>query len=424
MTLKERLATPASALWVCFLLNLLNYVDRQIPYSLAEHLKTEFFLSDSQIGYLGSAFLLVYAMGAVPLGYLADRATRRRVLGGCAFLWSLATLGSALAPNFGTLLVMRALVGIGEAGYAAAAPALLAAHYPEEKRSRVFAFFFIAIPLGSALGYAAGGLLGQWIGWRAAFVLVSLPGFALVPLSLLLSEGSEESGVEGTRVLPTAEEWKRLFSNVVFWLIILGEAAVSFSLGAVSVFFPSHLSRTFGYSVAFAGMMAGGLMALPSLLGSIVGGRLAERAESHKAGSLLLVPALGSLIGAALAVPYFQLNSPWLAHPLMVVAVIAIFTYPGPVNAAIAQQAPPRLLATAFSIEILMIHMLGDAWSPALVGAISDHFQADGLAPGPALARALGIAMPVPLAISGMILLFGVAVTRRHFRNKKIPVQG
>ncbi len=415
-----RFSTPAAALWTCLCLNLLNYTDRYLPFAFAERLKEEFLLNDAQVGRLGSAFLLVYSVVALPLGYLSDRVDRRKVLFGCAVLWSLATAASALSSSYAHLLFFRACVGIGEAGYAAAAPALLAERYGQEKRAQIFAWFYVAMPVGAALGYALGGVLGERVGWRSAFVLTALPGFLLAPLALRLSAGGSPS--TQSAAVPRKEALARLLRNRVYWLVVAAEAAVSFSMGGVSVWFPTHLERTWQFSQAGAGLLAGALVALPSLAGSVLGGRLSSGGDSSRSLRLTLVPAAGFVAGAALGGYCFGADSRALALSAIAAAVALIFFYPGPLQAALSREAPDEIRATAFSAELLVIHLLGDVWSSPAIGQLSDHYQSQGTPAAGALARALGLAVPVPLLLGAFLLAAATyGVRRRRHEGPRAP---
>src|SRR6266487_5873920 len=183
---------------VLTLINLFNYLDRWIVAALAESMKhSELHLSDTQLGLLMTGFLAIYMLAAPLFGALGDRRSRTRLLGLGVGIWSLATALGGLARNYAALFAARAAVGIGEAAYGTISPALLADYFPRHKRGRVFAIFFAAIPIGSALGYIVGGLVDHYYGWRQAFFVAGIPGIVLAALALRLYEpprGAHDAG--------------------------------------------------------------------------------------------------------------------------------------------------------------------------------------------------------------------------------------
>src|SRR5512141_1530617 len=174
------------ALGLLLAVNLLNYIDRQVLFAVFPLIKIDLRLSDTALGFLGSAFMLSYMLFAPLFGWLGDHWSRTRLASGGLVVWSLATALAGFAPGYRTLLTARATVGVGEASFGTVSPGLIADFFPKEHRGRVLAWFYVAIPVGSALGYLLGGVLGQRYGWHAAFLLVGVPGLLLaIPIALL-----------------------------------------------------------------------------------------------------------------------------------------------------------------------------------------------------------------------------------------------
>src|SRR3989442_3715142 len=187
--LRKSLLTARVGLVVLTFINLFNYLDRWIVAALAESMKhSELHLSDTQLGALMTGFLIVYMLAAPVFGSLGDTRSRNRLLSMGVAIWSLATALAGFARNYAGLFAARAAVGIGEAAYGTISPALLADYFPRQQRGRVFAIFFAAIPIGSALGYIVGGLGDHYFVWRQAFFVAGVPGLVLAALAVLLYE--------------------------------------------------------------------------------------------------------------------------------------------------------------------------------------------------------------------------------------------
>src|SRR5881409_1761326 len=169
-------------------LNALNYLDRYVSAATLPLILADLAISDAQGGLLQSLFIVAYSLACGPAGWLGDAGKRLRLVASGVFVWSIATVASGLAPTYGWLLLARAVIGIGEASYAVVTPSLLSDCYPSERRARMLGIFYAAIPVGSALGYIVGGLVGAYPGWRAAFFVAGAPGAALAFLLLLLTE--------------------------------------------------------------------------------------------------------------------------------------------------------------------------------------------------------------------------------------------
>src|SRR5579864_838854 len=182
--------SATAALLLLTALNFLNYIDRNVLYAVQPLIQREFALNDEQIGFLTSAFFICYMVAAPLITPLADRYSRRWIIALGAFVWSAATLLSAVTHNYNELLLRHVIVGIGEATFVAISPAFLADLYPEQIRRRVMGLFYLATPVGSALGYIVGGFLGHRYGWRAPFLTCAVPGFLLGAAVLGLREPS------------------------------------------------------------------------------------------------------------------------------------------------------------------------------------------------------------------------------------------
>ena len=178
------------ALGVLTTINLLNYLDRYLVPPLVPDLERAFGISHEQSGWLWPAFMVVYLVAAPVFGAWGDRGSRTRPIALGVAVWSIATVLSGLARSYPQLFASRALVGIGEAAYAAIAPALLADYFPANARGRVYAILNMALPVGAALGYVLGGLIGHHVGWREAFFVCGVPGMLLAAVMLALPGAS------------------------------------------------------------------------------------------------------------------------------------------------------------------------------------------------------------------------------------------
>lgn len=373
--------SAAYALALLFLVNLLNYLDRQILFALFPLIQSDLRLTDTQLGLLGSAFMIVYLIAAPMLGLLGDRRPRPALLGWGIALWSLATALSGIAKTFWHLLAARATVGIGEASYGSIAPALLADWYSPERRGRVLALFFLAIPAGSALGYLMGGLLGPWTGWRAAFLLVGLPGL-LAAYAVSRLPDPPRGGREGVPPEALAAYQREplplrsalvLFKTRSYVLNTLAMAAMTFALGGLAAWVPTFLVRVKGLELGAANIGFSGATLLAGILGTLLGGWLGDRLLRRTSKAYPLVAGAGLLGGIPFVLLALYAEDPLLYWPAIFLAEVLIFLNTSPLNAVIVGVTLPRLRATAFAVNIFVIHALGDALSPALIGVLSDQ---------------------------------------------------
>jgi MFS family permease len=366
----QSLARRVLALLFC--VNLLNYVDRQILSALLPAIQRDLALTDTQAGSLASAFMVVYMLAALPIGYLADRWGRPLWISAGIGLWSLATAASGLARGFTGIFAARAAVGIGESCYGAVSPAFVAEHFPADRRGRVMAYFSMAIPVGSALGYVAGGAMGQAWGWRPAFFAVGLPGMILMLLCLRLKEPPRVPAPAASRPVPALKAYLDLFHIPSFTFVTLAGAAMTFTLGGFAIWMPTFFHRRWGLSIAEAGTIFGGLTVAAGTLGSLAGGWLADWALRRTSRAYFLVSGLGFVAGLPLIAVALALPGLRPAATAMFFAEFFLFLNMGPINAIIVAVTELRAHSMAFAANILVIHALGDAFSPTLIGAASD----------------------------------------------------
>jgi len=392
-----------TALAVLTLINLFNYLDRWIVAALAESMKhSELRLSDTQLGALMTGFLIVYMLAAPLFGSLGDARSRTRLIALGVAIWSAATALAGLARSYAALFAARAAVGVGEAAYGTISPALLADYYPRERRGRVFAIFFAAIPVGSALGYVVGGLADHYFGWRPAFFVAGVPGLLLAALALRLHEpprGAQEPDVVApawagrSAGAATRAAYAALLRNRTYVLTVLGYAAYTFAIGALAFWTPSFLERARGIPKAQATVQFGAIVVVTGFLGTYGGGWLGDRLLRRSRQAYLWVSGVATLAAAPLTLAALAAPAPPVYWTAIVAAELLLFASTGPVNSTIVNVVSPHVRATAVALSIFTIHILGDVPSPSLVGAISD-------------ARSLGEAMliiPVAVLIGGMI---------------------
>lgn len=438
-TKRTKRSYPMFVFWIMFAISFLNYLDRYILTGAANTMAHELGFGVDGIGYVASAFLIVYTLVTIPLGILADRTKRKNVVAACVAFWSIATALTALSFNFVSLFFSRMLLGVGEAGYFPAGTAMMSDYFARAKRSRVMSWWSIAQLIGILLGFVLGGeLAGLYPGsWRLAFLITGVPGMILAFVAWKLREprrnqADEEADAallgasENERVEAPAEfnppapanpllQMRDLLRIKTLVVLIVMEIFAYFVLSVATTFLPTYLQQKdlFGLSSGFAGLFSGGVIVLAGLVGTIFGGYLADWLNSHHAGSRVLVCGIGFLISApafALAVLAQSFN---LFALFFILATILVTIYTGPSTAAKQDVAPSALRASAVAVSLLIAHLLGDAFSPTLVGVLArafdptggQHFVLD--MAGHDLSRAMLITCPPALAIAGLVGIFG-----------------
>lgn len=357
--------------WILFLLNLFNYIDRQVLYSVFPLLQADLHITDLQLGALASVFMLVYMCYAPLVGYFADRTPRHKWIGASALIWSLATLACAGAKNYTSLLATRGFIGVGEAGFTTIAQPFLAENYPKEKRATILALFGLALPAGSALGYLWGGLIGLHWGWRAAFLLAGVPGLLLGTLAFTRLQDVRRAR-QTTTDKPSWKDYAALLANKPFLFICLAHAMLTFITGGLSAWMPTYLHRYLGMNVGQAGLIFGGLVVVCGAAGTYLGGKGADKLlnYSQKAYFWVMGTAMaGILLPAFIGV---QTACAPVALACFGAAIVCLFLPTGPIAAALVSSTRSNVQAMAFAVNIFLIHALGDAISPVLVGHASD----------------------------------------------------
>jgi MFS transporter, Spinster family, sphingosine-1-phosphate transporter len=450
-----RLPGARTALALLLAINLFNYIDRYVLAAVLPKVGEQFNVGKGRLGLLMSMFLVSYTVVAPLFGWLGDRWSRWKLIAVGVILWSLASGGTGLARDVGPLdaftvmLLTRALIGVGEGAYGPVAPSLISDLFPVERRGGVMAWFYMAIPVGSALGFVLGGKMADLVGWRWAFYVVVPPGVLLGLLCLLMREPPRGAADAVTTHAPTARDAKVLLDIPSFVLNTLAMTAMTFAFGGVATWMPTYLyereatyvvtpatyeqlrqptepgvqpvpediiarlgplegrefrtidpfraalgevlepAEVHAYRAQLAGAARdrarsatldevngtvgfGGIVVVAGLVATLTGGYLSDRLRTRLKGAYFAVSGVGMLVG----LPMYLLA---LATPLplgwgfVFLAVFFLFFNTGPANTALANVAPPTLRASAFAVNILVIHLFGDVISPPIVGWIDDR---------------------------------------------------
>ncbi len=412
--LSETIPFARKALILLILINLFNYLDRQVLSAVVPYLKegllapgtnrgdlvtqildwcqshVGFKPENALIGILSMAFMLIYMLGAPLFARLADKHSRWLLVGIGVTLWSLASFASGLATTFVGLLITRCFVGIGESAYGPVAPSLISDLYPIKKRGAVLAWFYMAIPVGSALGYILGeavakSSIGPWghatfglpsESWRWAFFVVMPPGLLLGAWCLLMKEPRIGQSEVVSKTETQTVTWKQcsiLFRNRSYVYCTLGMAAMTFAIGGIAFWMPYYLERERhieGHPV----IIFGGITVVAGLAATLLGGLVGDRLRARFSGSYFLVSGIAMLLGFPMMILVLEAGTNWI-WVFMFFTCFCLFFNTGPTSTVIANVTHPAMRAKAFAINIFVIHALGDVISPLIIGMLSDHYQ-------------------------------------------------
>ncbi|MEP6548160.1 MAG: MFS transporter [Gammaproteobacteria bacterium] len=377
---KTRITSSASfALFVLFAINLLNFFDRQLPGALAEPIRKEFHLSDTALGLLGTIATLMYALIGLPLGRLADKWYRTRLIAIGTAAWSSLTGASGLAQNYSQLFVSRLGVGLGEATCAPAGQSLIGDLYPPHQRARAMGIFMLGLPAGLCLAYFSAGAIGAALGWRWAFLLACIPGLLFAWLALRIPE-PVRGALDAARSIAAGPAIESPFRAVLklptMWWIILSGIFHNFNMYAINAFQTPFLQRFHEMGLKAASNVSAISVGAVGAVGLLVGGWLADRISAKRRDGRLLVSACSM----ALAAPsiFFALNQPKGAIAsfmlLMAIGTMTMFVYYATVYAAIQDVIEPRLRGTAVAIYFCAMYVLGASFGPLGMGMLSDRF--------------------------------------------------
>jgi MFS transporter, Spinster family, sphingosine-1-phosphate transporter len=394
--LKANGKTATLALVILTALNFVNYIDRSVLFAVQPLIQREFHRPDAAFGLLTSAFFIFYMCTAPLIGPLADRYPRRLIMIVGAIVWSAATLLTAVTYDFRTLLIRHTIVGVGEATFVTIAPAYIADFFGEQHRGRVLSIFYLAIPCGSAMGYLLGGYLGSQYGWRTPFYVGAIPGF-LLALALFALPEPKRGAADHIAGSVERSSIAGLFHNKAFWTCSLGMAMLTFAIGGMQVWMPTFLSRMRGIPLADANRSFGLMTLASGILATLAGGWLGDLLLRFTRGGYYLVSAIGAVVTLPAILLAVSLTGPGM-YPAIFVAEFFLLINTAPLNAALVNSVSASIRATAIAVNLFTIHLLGDAFSPTLMGYISDRSNL----------RTAFLVVSVAVGISAVILFCGM----------------
>ncbi len=396
-------------------INLLNYMDRWVAASAGPSIEKDLHISDSMFGLLGTAFLFVYALAAVPFGYWGDRGVRKNVIGVGVAIWSVATLFTGFARNYLQLFLSRAVVGIGEASYYPSGTSLLSDYFPKDQRARVMSVWGAGSTVGIAIGFAGGGFIAEKYGWQKAFFVAAIPGLLLALLAFAMREplrGAMEQ--KGPAVAKTAEAGIRTLLDLMriptLRATIIAQTLLFFVLASNAFWLPSVLQRRFEMTPGKAGLLAGVVIVIGGLIGTLAGGWLADRRALKTPKAHLEVGIVGFLAGAVLIT--IAILSPLNIGPIPVfipvflLTVICLYLYAGPFTAVSQNVVSPGLRASAVTALLFVAHVFGDSHSTFDIGYLSDRL-------GGNLQVALLITSPTLLILAAVAAATGLRTVKQ-----------
>jgi predicted MFS family arabinose efflux permease len=402
------------ALGLLTITNLLNYLERSSIFALFEPIKRDLGLTDAHLGWLGSAYVLVFSLASVPAGIIGDLGSRRVVIAAGIIIWSAATSLSGLADGFGTLLLMRSLIGLGGAAAVTAGASMVADYYPGRRRSMAMGLFMAGLAVGGVLGILIAGQLEHHYGWRVAFFVLGLPGFLVAAMVLKLKDPTRPavpSHQGPDALLATMRELegaaRRILSTPTLVAVFVGGALISFGMNGIVGWSPTFLSRERGLTVAQATLLLGSWGLLAGIVGTVAGGFLGDWLRVRWASGRLLATGLGFLVGSPLAIWLLYIHDMRWFVPVFTAAFFFLTWYNGPLNAVIFDVSPTRIATTVAGAFNMFIHLAGDAIAFPLVGFLSDRFG---------LQQAV-VVLPIAAFIGGVITLLAAPAVARDMER-------
>jgi 1-acyl-sn-glycerol-3-phosphate acyltransferase len=407
-----------SPFWILFTLtglNLFNYLDRYVLNAVRTPIATEFGLNYGQSGRMWTACMIGYFVTSPFFGYLGDRLPRKWLIASGIFVWSLATLLTGLASGFVMLLLFRVFVGLGEASYATISPSLISDAFGPAKRNNALTIFYVAIPVGSALGYILGGLISAHWGWRHAFIWAGVPGLILALVLLPFGEprrGQAELASGQPVPKPSLRDYLQLLINPNYQLVVWGYVAYTFALGAFAFWGPTYLETIHHIPNERADGFFGGVLVVAGLLGTLIGGLAATAWHKRNPAGYAWLLCSSILLAVPTSFGAFLSSDKTAAMALLAVSMFLLFLSTGPVNTLIIETVPLNLRASAMALSIFMIHLFGDMWSPEIIGHLADGWNND-------LRKAVMV-LPLALLVGGAFW-FALAIRTARRNGQDIP---
>ena len=377
---KLNIGKPGWALFVLTAISTCGFIDRIVMNVLVQPIKAEFRLTDLQIGLVaGFAFALLNVVLGLWLSRVAERRRRLTLVGIGTFLWSVATAACGMATSFATLALARVGVGVGEAFGLPSTQSVVSDYFPKEKRTTALSVLLLAPPIGAFLGSAGGGMIAQGWGWRAAFVIASIPGFVLSLLVLLTvaepPRGQHDDlGGAGETIPPLSAVLARMWRRHSLRHLLAGSAIASMAGFGVNAFLAAFLARRFGYSIAEAAVAAGLLTSAPATLGVFGAGWLADRMARRDPHAYCTIPGWSLVLAAPIYIVAVTRETAGAAIALLALAALVQYCYLGPSQGVFQNQMHPRMRASSTAAITLVYSLVGGGLGPALVGGLSDHF--------------------------------------------------
>jgi len=404
------ISRPVFILALLTLLNFVNYLDRFLVAAVAPKIQESLGINDARIGWITSAFMFGYFLTSPAFGWLGDRHKRKGLIAAGVAVWSLATIASGLATGFGSMFAARVIVGIGEASYASLSPTIIDDIAPPNRKNQYLAIFYLATPVGSALGFVLGGFLQHRYGWQNAFFVAGGPGVLLALVTLLIKEperkAAEASDADDAGSKGAARSTGRWGSSPyallarerMYVLAVGGYIAQTFALGGFTAWAPQYLKRKLGMELHEADFWFGTVTVVTGFAGTGLGGFWADRMKGDRVVACLKICAISSVLATPFAAACLFMPTPTLFFVAMALCELSLFLSVSPTNAAIMLSVPVMVRANAMAVSIFAIHLFGDLVSPPLIGTISDHSGAG--ASGLQLGMYL---LPAALAVSAIV---------------------
>jgi predicted MFS family arabinose efflux permease len=357
-----------------------NFVDRQVFSILIEPIKADIDLSDTQLGFLGGvAFAFFYTFAGIPIARWADRGNRVTIVTLALVIWSGMTALTGLARGFASLMIARIGVGIGEAGCSPPIHSLISDYFPPERRATALSIYALGIPIGAAIGTLAGGWIGEYYGWRTAFLVVGLPGLAIAVLVKLTLREVPRGHSEGVEV--SAEQTESVGSVIRFmWglksfrhLSLAGSLHAFVGYG-VGLFLPSFFMRIHGFGLAETATYLF-LIGLTGMIGTFLGGFLGDRLGVRDKRWYAWVPGIATIAAVPFAVAFYLWEDPIVMLFLAIPGAILGPMYLGPTFGMTQTLVKPHMRAMASAILLFILNLIGLGLGPLFAGFLSDQLR-------------------------------------------------